>query len=104
VRRIENKVLEVAAITAGDIFERFQLDVLDAGARCFYPVTGTGNDHLASSHDACDDGADGIVASVSGAFGLRNSQFHEFFSRFVGEGDHRIRVYPVVTSLSQDKG
>ena len=36
----------------------------------------------------CDDRANGIVASVTGALGLRDGQLHELLFRFVGSRDH----------------
>ena len=92
MRGVEDEVWQVAAITAGNIFERFQLHVFDAGARSFYAVTGAGNDHFAPARKACDHSANGIVAAVAGAFGLRNSKLHEFLSRFVGSRDHADRL------------
>ena len=104
VRGIENKIGEITAITAGYVFERFEFYVLDAGARSLYAVTGIGNDNFALAHKSSDDGADRIVATVASAFGFRDGQFHEFFSRFVRERDHGNRVYPVASRVSQNKG
>src|SRR5207302_2115019 len=61
-----------------------------------------GNDHLAFAREACNDRANGIVASVTGAFGLRDSQLHELLSWFVGSRNHVVRLYPFVASVSQD--
>jgi hypothetical protein len=96
VRRIENKIGEITAVTAGYILERFEFYVLDAGARSFYAVTGIGNDNFALAHKSSDDGADWIVATFTSAFGFRDGQFHEFFSRLVRGRDHVARVYRFV--------
>lgn len=52
---------------------------------------------------ACDDRANGILASVTGAFGLRDSQLHELLSRFVGRWDHVDGLYPFVARVFQHK-
>src|SRR5712692_9266478 len=62
--------------------------MLDARPRSFYSVTGAGNNHFTSAREACDDRANGIVASVTGALSLRNGQLHEPLFRFVGSRDH----------------
>src|SRR5258708_24662197 len=62
--------------------------MLDARPRSFYSVTGAGNDHFTSARTACDDRANGIVASVTGALGFRDCQLHEPLFRFVGSRDH----------------
>src|SRR3954451_13762078 len=62
--------------------------MLDAGSRSFYAVASIGNDHFVLPGDARDDGANGIVAPVSGAFGLRDGQLHKLLFRFVGSRDH----------------
>ena len=63
--------------------------MLDPGG--FYSVTGASNDHFAPARKACDDRANGIVASVTGALGLRDGQLHELLFRFVGCRDHVVR-------------
>ena len=88
VRGVKDKVGQVAAIAAGYVFQHFQLDVLDAGSRSFHPIPGAGNDRLAFACHARDDRANGIVAAVTGSFGLGDREFHEFLFRFVGSGDH----------------
>jgi len=65
--------------------------VLDARPRSFYSVTGAGNDHFAPTHEACDDRANGIVASVTSALCLRDGQLHELLFRFVASRDHVVR-------------
>src|SRR6266852_92905 len=62
--------------------------MLDARPRSFYAVTGAGNNHFTSAREACDDRANGIVASVTGALGFRDCQLHEPLFRFVGSRDH----------------
>src|SRR5713226_7495493 len=62
--------------------------MLDARPRSFYSVTGAGNNHFTSAREACDDRANGIVASVTGALGFRDCQLHEPLFRFVGSRDH----------------
>src|SRR5208283_836484 len=101
VRGVENEVGQVAAIAAGNVFERFQLYVFDALPRSLHAVTRAGNDHFAPANDACNDRADGIVAPVTGAFGFRDSQFHELLFRFVGRRDHGNRLYAFVGSVSR---
>jgi len=88
VRGVEDEVGEVPAIAAGHVFECLQLHVFDARSRGLYPVTGTGDNHLAPAAEACDDRANGIVASVTSAFGLRDRQLHELSSRLVRTRDH----------------
>jgi hypothetical protein len=92
VRGVEDEVRKVAAIATGYVFEGFQLYVFDARSRGFYSVTCTGNDHLALAREACNDRSNGIVASVTGAFGLRNSQLHKLLFRFVGRRNHLVRL------------
>src|ERR1700675_2775941 len=94
VRGVENEVGQIAAITARYVFERFQLDVLDTRSRSFYSITCAGDDHFALAGEACNDRANCIVASVTRAFSLRDSQLHELLSRFVGRRDHVVRLYP----------
>src|SRR5690349_398456 len=43
VRRVQNKVGQVPAITAANVLQRFQFDVLDAGAGCLDAIARTGN-------------------------------------------------------------
>src|SRR5713101_9257999 len=62
--------------------------MLDARPRSFYSVPGAGNNHFTSAREACDDRANGIVASVTGALGFRDCQLHEPLFRFVGSRDH----------------
>src|SRR6266478_689687 len=62
--------------------------MLDARPRSFYSVTGAGNNRFTSAREACDDRANGIVASVTGALGFRDCQLHEPLFRFVGRRDH----------------
>src|SRR6185436_14136512 len=81
---VENEVGQVAAVTARDVLESLQLDVLDAGSRRLDPVPGAGNDHLAPVRETCDDSANRIVAAVAGALGLGDRQLHELLLRFVG--------------------
>lgn len=90
---IEDKIGEVAAVTAGNVFESFKLYVLDARARRFYAISGVGDDHFALANQPCDDRADGIIATLTGAPSLGNSKLHELFSWFVGVRDHADRVY-----------
>jgi len=70
VSRVEDEIRQVAAIAARYVFERFQLYVLDARSRSFHPVACTGNDHFAPTHKSRYDRANGIVASITGAFRL----------------------------------
>ena len=93
VRGIEDKIGEVTAVTAGNVFESFKLYVLDARARRFYAISGIGDDHFALANQACDDRADGIIATLTGAPSLGNGKLHELFSWFVGVRDHADRVY-----------
>src|ERR1700677_142332 len=101
VRGVEHEVGQVPAVAAGDVLERFQLYVLDAGSRSFYSITGAGNHHLATAREACDHRSYGIVAAVAGPFGLCNGQLHEFLSRFVGRRNHVDRLYSFVASVSR---
>jgi len=56
--------------------------------------TSARNDDFAPPRNACNDSADRIVAPVTSAFGLQNSQFHELLSRFIRMRDHLDRIYP----------
>src|ERR1700693_4794689 len=67
---VQDEIGEIAAIAGGDVLQGFELDVLDGGAGGFDAVAGGGDDDLALSQDACDDGADGVIAAVAGAHGL----------------------------------
>jgi hypothetical protein len=89
---VKDKVGQVAAIAAGDVFEHLQFDVLDAGARGFYAVACAGDDRLGLAGDARDDRANRIVAAVARALGLLDGKLHEFFLRFVPSGDHAVRL------------
>src|SRR6266436_487436 len=62
--------------------------MLDARPRSFYSVTGAGNNRFTSAREACDDRANGIVASVTGALGFRDCQLHEPLFQFVERSDH----------------
>src|SRR5208282_5243082 len=88
VRRVEHEVRQIPAMPAGYVFERFQLYVFDARPRSLYSVTGAGNHHFAPSRKPRNDRANGIVAPVTGAFGLSHRQLHEFLSRSIGSSDH----------------
>jgi hypothetical protein len=99
---VEDEVGKVAAITAAHVFEHFQLDVFDAGSRSFYPVSRAGDDRLTLAGDARNDRANRIVAAVAGAFGLCNSQFHEFLFRLVRGRNHAFRLYEIIASGPQD--
>ena len=83
MRGVEDKVGQIAAITAGYVFKSFQLDMLDAGSRSFYPVARVGNDNLAFARNAGNDRADGIISPVAGALGLRDRQLHKLLFRLV---------------------
>jgi len=69
---VEDEFGEVAAIAAGDVLERFQFDMLDAGTGSLDPVAGAGNHYFAAVGYTGDDGADRIIAAVTGTFGLGN--------------------------------
>ena len=101
VRRVQNKVRQVAAITAAHVFEHFELDVFDAGSRSFYPVSGAGDDRLALSGHARNNRPNGIVAPVAGALGFRNGQFHELLLRLIRSRNHAIRLYEIIVSVPQ---
>ena len=100
VRGIQDKVRQVAAVTAADVFEHFEFDVLDARARGFHAVAGTGDDRLALACDARDDSADGVITAVAGPLGLCDGKFHEFLFRFIRGRDHAIRLYAFITAIS----
>jgi hypothetical protein len=95
---IEDEVGEVTAIAAGYVFEGFQFHMLDARSRSFHAITGIGDDDFAFTDEAGDDGTDGIVSAIPGAFGLGDGKLHEFLSRLIGSGNHRARVYPFVAA------
>ncbi len=61
----------------------------------FHAIAGIGDDHFAAAGETGDDGADGIVAAVAGAFCFRDGQLHELFSRFVGLKNHVDRVHRI---------
>src|SRR5436305_854231 len=83
VRRVENKVRQVAAVSARHILQRFQFDVLDARSRSLDAVTGAGDDDFAPADQPRYHRADGIVTAIARALGFRNCQFHELPSRLV---------------------
>ena len=99
VRGVDDKIGEIAAVTAGNIFERFKFYVLDARAGSFNAVTGVSDDHFALANQSRDDGTDGIVAALTGAPSLGNGKFHELLSGFVGVRDHADRVYLLLRIL-----
>src|SRR5215469_2207589 len=88
VRGIENEVGQIAAVAAADVFQGFQFDMFDAGSGGLYAVAGAGDDHFTPADELRDDRADGIVATIAGAFGLVDGELHESFLGFIGGGDH----------------
>src|ERR1700719_4467483 len=74
---VQDEIGEIAAIAGGDVFQGFELDVLDGGAGSLHTIAGGGDDDLALSQDARYDGTDGVIAAVAGAHGLFDGELHE---------------------------
>ncbi len=47
VRGVENEIGKIAAVTAGNVFKRFEFNVLDAGAGGFDAIASVGDDDFA---------------------------------------------------------
>jgi hypothetical protein len=66
--------------------------------------SGAGNNHFTPAREACDDRANSIVASITGALGFRDGQLHKLLFRFVGSRDHvdpkLTRAKSILTVLS----
>ena len=92
---VEDKVGQVAPISAGYVLERFQLHVLDARSGGLHAVARAGDNHFAAPNQPGDDRADRIVAAITGALGFRDRQLHKLPARLVGSGDgnHTNRLY-----------
>ncbi len=76
--------------------------MLDAGAGSFDAIASVGDDDFLFAHDAGDDGADGVVATISGAFGLGHSKLHKLDFGLVGFGNHGVKVYLFGTSVGKN--
>src|SRR5260221_8502909 len=88
MRGVQDKVRQIAAVSAANVLKGFQLAVLDAGAGSFDAVSSIGNHHFALAEHAGNHRSDRIVTAVTGTLGLGDSQFHEFLFGLVGVRNH----------------